>query len=169
VAQTGSDINRAVASVVSFEPLPHRLQVLGTLEGVTCINDSIASTPVSTLAALEALAGRPVVLLLGGFDRGLDWSRHAAAFRQFAPKAIIGLPASGPRIINALKQEHVEPVCGFHEAKDLAAAVNLARQLAVHGDTVLLSPGAPSFPQFIDYQDRGRVFARLCGFESSAA
>jgi len=168
VGVTGLDMQRAARAVESFRSLPHRLQVLGERNGVTFINDSIASNPVATVAALEALQDRPIVLILGGFDRGLDWSRYASAFLKAPIKAVIGIPASGPRIIGALRQAGVSPVNGFHEATDLPTAVKKAGEQAESGDTVLLSPGAPSFPQFIDFRDRGQAFARLCGFKEIA-
>jgi UDP-N-acetylmuramoylalanine--D-glutamate ligase len=164
VGAAGLDVQQAALAVASFKSLPHRLQVLGQRQGVTYINDSIASTPVATVAALEALQDRPIVLILGGMDRGLDWSRYAAAFVQASLRAVIGLPANGPRIIATLRQAGIAPASGFHEVVDLPSAVALARELATAGDTVLLSPGAPSFPQFIDFRDRGQAFARVCGF-----
>jgi len=163
----GLDLEAAAHSIATFECLPHRLQVLGKREGVTYVNDSIASTPVATMAALEALRDRPILLILGGFDRGLDWSRYAKSFREVPPRVIIGLPESGPRIIETLKNSGLSPAGGFHEVPDLQTAVRRARTLAARGDTVLLSPGAPSFPEFTDYRDRGRTFARLCGFETA--
>jgi len=168
-AAAGHDVQRAANAVSTFESLPHRLQALGQRDGVTYVNDSIASTPFATVAALEALSDRPLLLILGGFDRGLDWSRFAKFFVDAAPNAVIGIPASGPRIIEILKSSGVSPTGGFHQVQDLQSAVTLARSLASPGDTVLLSPGGPSFPQFTDYRDRGNTFARLCGFEVASA
>jgi UDP-N-acetylmuramoylalanine--D-glutamate ligase len=161
----GLDLKAAANSIATFECLPHRLQVLGQREDITYVNDSIASTPIATIAALEALRDRPILLILGGFDRGLDWSRYAKSFGEFSPRAIIGLPESGSRIIEILRNSGLSPAAGFHEAPDLQTAVMRARTLAVGGDTILLSPGAPSFPNFADYRDRGQTFARLCGFD----
>lgn len=168
VGAAGLDVQQAALAVASCKSLPHRLQVLGQRHGVTYINDSIASTPVATAAALEALRDRSIILILGGMDRGLDWTRYAADFVRASPRAVIGLPANGPRIIAALRQAGVAPASGFHQAPDLPTAVLLARQLVAAGDTVLLSPGAPSFPQFIDFRDRGQAFARICGFAEIA-
>jgi len=163
VGAAGLDVAGAAASVETFKSLPHRLQLLGQREGVIYVNDSIASTPVATAAALEALGDRPLLLIIGGYDRGLDWSRYSNAFLSAPVRAVIGLPASGPRILETLRKAGLEPPGGFHEAPDLPAAVELAKAVAVNGDTIALSPGAPSFHQFADYRDRGRTFARLCG------
>lgn len=160
----GADVLRAARAVGSFEALPHRLQLLGSRDGIAYVNDSIATTPVSTVAALEAYRHGPVVLIVGGFDRGLDWNPHGRHFLQWAPRAVIALPQNGPRIIESLRRAGLSPVAGYHPLPNLPEAVAMAQRLAVAGDTILLSPGAPSFPDFIDFQDRGRQFARLCGF-----
>jgi UDP-N-acetylmuramoylalanine--D-glutamate ligase len=86
-------------------------------------------------------------------------------FEADMPRAVIAIPDNGPRIIQALQNAGLHAELGFHPAADLAEAVELAEQLTRSGGVVLLSPGAPSFGQFTDYRDRGRQFARLCGFE----
>jgi UDP-N-acetylmuramoylalanine--D-glutamate ligase len=75
------------------------------------------------------------------------------------------MPDSGPRIIGEMRQAGVRPEYGIHDAADLEAAVCLAGQLASPGGLVLLSPGAPSFPRYNDYRDRGRQFTLLSGFK----
>jgi UDP-N-acetylmuramoylalanine--D-glutamate ligase len=165
VLAAGSDVHHAALGISSFISLPHRLQLLGERDGIGFVNDSIATTPVAVVAALDALQDQSVILLVGGFDRGLDWAPYLAAFHRTAPKAVISLPENGPRIIETMRRGQLAPASGFHDAPDLKAAIALARQLASSGDTVLLSPGAPSFPQFSDFRDRGQTFARLCGFE----
>jgi UDP-N-acetylmuramoylalanine-D-glutamate ligase len=80
------------------------------------------------------------------------------------PHAIIGIPDNGPRIIREMQRANISPEGGLHETQDLAEAVTLAQKLTPSGGIVLLSPGAPSFPRFDDYRDRGRQFTQLCGF-----
>ncbi|HLF31545.1 MAG TPA: UDP-N-acetylmuramoyl-L-alanine--D-glutamate ligase [Xanthomonadales bacterium] len=163
-ALAGINLLQAAGAVASFESLPHRLQPLGQREGIYYINDSIATTPVATVAALEALQDKKIVLLVGGFDRGLDWTPYGSDFLNWPPRAVIGLPENGPRIIESLCRADLSPPAGFHPMPDMSSAVARARELAAPGDTILLSPGAPSFPQFVDFRDRGQQFARLCGF-----
>ena len=160
----GFDAVAAAPSLATFRPLPHRLQPMGERGGVTWINDSISTTPQATLAALASLRGRAVTVIVGGHDRGLDWSDFVAAMRHAAPHALIAQGANGPRIADALRDASV-PV---EEVADLAAAVDRARELTPHAGVVLLSPGAPSFDQFHDYAERGRRFAELAGFDSHA-
>ena len=164
VQAIAGNLDRAIGSLASYASLPHRLQVLGTRKGVTWINDSISSTPVARAAALEALAGKPLILLVGGLDRGLDWAPYLPAIRAGLPEAIIGMPNNGPTVLNLLREFGLHCPRGLHEARDLEHAVELCRELMSAGDTVLLSPGAPSFPQFRDFQHRGNEFGRLAGF-----
>lgn len=103
-------------------------------------------------------------MIVGGHDRGLDWSDFVAAMQHAAPHALIAQGANGPRIADALRDARV-PV---EEVADLATAVDRARELTPQAGVVLLSPGAPSFDQFHDYAERGRRFAELAGFDSHA-
>jgi UDP-N-acetylmuramoylalanine--D-glutamate ligase len=128
------------------------------------VNDSISTTPVAVTAALQTLGYRDAVLLLGGMDRGLDWRGFARDILDNTPFAIITLPDNGPRIYSCLKSAGVSPEGGLHAVSDLAGAVSLAAKLAPEKGCVLLSPGAPSFPHFRDYQDRGEQFIKLSGF-----
>jgi len=165
VRRIGGDVTRAGRAVAGFRPLPHRLQVCGSRDGVRFVNDSIASTPVATAAALQSFAGQPVTLIVGGLDRGVDWTPYTATFARHTPLAVIGIPDSGPKILATLRDNGVHPRKGLHDAVDLAAAVGVALRITPAGATVLLSPGAASFPQFRDFRERGRQFARSCGFE----
>ena len=105
-----------------------------------------------------------VTLLVGGLDRGLDWTPYMGKIRGNLPIAVIGIPDNGRRIIREMQRAKISPRRGLHEAQDLAEAVTLAQKLTPAGGIVLLSPGAPSFPRFDDYRDRGGQFAQLCGF-----
>jgi UDP-N-acetylmuramoylalanine--D-glutamate ligase len=152
----------------SFQPLPHRLQTLGTRDGVTYVNDSISTTPHASLAALDVFRDRRVVLLAGGHDRGLDWSGFAEAMKTRAPMAIVTMGQNGPRI-----HELLAPIArtgGFvlADAPDMADAIGRAREVLGDDGVVLLSPGAPSFGPYRDYTQRGRHFAELAGFDPKA-
>jgi len=162
----GLDARAAAPALSTFVPLPHRLQPLGVRDGLDWINDSISTTPLASLAALETMGGKRTALIVGGHDRGLDWAPFVAAMRAAVPEAIVCQGANGPRIADALEAAGVP---GVYRATDLPAAVAAARMaLAGHG-CVLLSPGAPSFDQFHDYTERGKRFAELAGFQASTA
>jgi UDP-N-acetylmuramoylalanine--D-glutamate ligase len=160
----GLKIPRIDAALSSFKGLTHRLQLIGEAGGVRYVNDSISTTPVAVTAALQTLGYQDVVLLLGGMDRGLDWRGFARSMRSHPPFVIITLPDNGPRIYECLKMADVEPEGGLYAVSDLAEAVSLAKKLVPETGCILLSPGAPSFPHFRDYQDRGEQFKKLCGF-----
>ena len=162
----GFDARTAAASLRGFQPLPHRLTPLGARDGIDWIDDSISTTPDAALAALLSLQGRDVTLILGGFDRGLAWDAFAQAVARQPPRAVVTQGAAGPRIARVLRDTRIP--CTVEEAADLATAVALARKRTPPGGVVLLSPGAPSFDQFRDYAERGRVFARLAGFAGDA-
>ena len=161
----GHGARAAAPALARFHALPHRLQPLGERDGRHWINDSISTTPQATLAALASLAGRHVTVIVGGHDRGLDWSPFVAAVRGRDGLAIVAQGANGPRIAGALREGAGMDVVG---AATLDDAVALARSLAPAGGAVLLSPGAPSFDQFHDYAERGRRFAELAGFDPQA-
>ena len=161
----GYDAGAAIPALDTFRPLPHRLQPLGEHDGLTWVNDSISTTPLATLAALESLRGQEIALIVGGHDRGLDWSVFVEAMEYLPPKAIVCQGANGHRIAEALVDADV---IGVERAANLAEAVAIARvRLDGHG-CVLMSPGAPSFDQFHDYAERGRYFADLAGFDGHA-
>ena len=162
----GLDARKAAPALATFLPLPHRLQPLGERDGLRWINDSISTTPLASLAALESVHDEHVALIVGGHDRGLDWSGFVQAMRQHAPDAIICQGTNGPRIADALEAAGVANV---FRATDLAAAVGASRNALQGRGTVVLSPGAPSFDQFKDYADRGKRFAEMAGFEARAA
>ena len=169
----GLDAAALAPHAAGFRPLPHRLQRLGTRDGITWVNDSISTTPHASLAALEVYRGERIALLAGGHDRGLDWSGFATAMRTHAPAAIVtmghGVPnQNGPRIHDLLAP--IADGCGFtlSAARDLEEAVGQARAALRGSGVMLLSPGAPSFGPYRDYTERGRHFASLAGFDPDA-
>jgi UDP-N-acetylmuramoylalanine--D-glutamate ligase len=148
--------------------LPHRLQVLGTREGITYVNDSISTTPHASLAALALYRGRNVAILLGGHDRGVDWGGFAQALRDGAPGTVVTMGENGPRIHALLAPLASQGRFALEAADDLADAVRVARARLGDGGVMLLSPGAPSFGAYRDYTERGRHFAALAGFDPAA-
>jgi len=159
----GMDALAAAPALAHFRPLPHRLQPLGERDGWHWVNDSISTTPLATLAALESLHGRAVTVLVGGHDRGLDWTPFVDAMRSTPPNAIVCMGSNGARIEAALRSAEI--ACPIMRVADLAGAVAEAKTHTPHGGVILLSPGAPSFDQFKDYAERGRRFAALAGFD----
>jgi UDP-N-acetylmuramoylalanine--D-glutamate ligase len=163
LAALGMDALSAAPALASFRPLPHRLQPMGGRDGWHWINDSISTTPLATLAALESLHGRTVTVLVGGHDRGLDWTPFVEAMLASPVNAVVCMGANGKRIETVLREGASS--CEVIRVEDLQAAVTEAKSRTPRDGVILLSPGAPSFDQFRDYADRGRRFAQLAGFD----
>jgi UDP-N-acetylmuramoyl-L-alanine---L-glutamate ligase len=162
----GEDAFAALQSIRTFRALPHRLQTLGVRDGITWIDDSIATTPQATLEALASLRARAVTVLVGGHDRGLDWRAFADVVRHDPPHAIVTMGANRARIARVLRETSGN--YRLQSAATLGEAVAVARDITPSSGIVLLSPGAPSFDQFRDYAERGRAFAALAGFDPDA-
>lgn len=159
----GENAISAAQSLTSFRPLPHRLQTLGQRDGLTWIDDSISTTPLATIEALRSVGKQPVCLILGGFDRGLDWTALAEQVRAYPPQAIVLNGATRERVAKVLQAHGGE--YRLHLCRGLTESVEAARSEMSSGGVILLSPGAPSFDQFHDYAERGRAFAELGGFD----
>lgn len=141
---------RGIASAIdTFAPGAHRRQVIETTDGITWIDDSKATNPHATAAAVRALG--PVVLLAGGRNKGLDLSPIGAIE---GVTELVAFGESGAEI--AEHSRAPSTIVG-----SLEAAVAAARSIARPGDTVLLSPGCASFDEFSSYAKRGDVFQRL--------
>ena len=168
VAEAGDEA-RLTAAATGFAGLPSRCRSLGHIGAVEFVDDSLSTNVLPAQAALGAYGDRPVALLVGGHDRGLDYSAlgRTVADRRM-PTLVVTMPDNGPRIGNAIRHvagDRVDVVDadGLEEAVVVACA--WARKGGV-GGVVLLSPAAPSFGQFADYRERARAFAdavRACG------
>ena len=158
VSVLGLNIMACINHIKTFKSLPHRLQDLGVFNGVMAINDSISSTPQSTLAALDTVNLDKTILLVGGFDRGLDWQCFVDFLKQQEKllKQIICSGQNGEKIQNLIEHQLAEQAVLFEP--QLNRAVNLACKQSQVGDAILLSPGAPSFDVFANYQQRGVQF-----------
>jgi UDP-N-acetylmuramoylalanine--D-glutamate ligase len=162
----GFDARALAHHARSFVPLPHRLQTLGTHDGITCINDSIATTPQAALAALAHCAGQRVAILLGGHERGLDWTAFAREVATHPPQVVVTMGANGERIADVLAAHGLGDI--VRRCRTLDDACVAARNALGNNGVILLSPGAPSFGPFRDYAERGRRFAELAGYEPTS-
>ena len=140
----------------SFAALPHRLTEIEDPSGLTFVDDTLATSPYASMHAIDAYDGRPLTVIVGGTDRGLDYTplREHLASRELT---VIGIPDSGPRIVAALEGL---PGVRTEVADDLVDAVRLARALTPAGGAVLLSPAAPSYGRFRNFEHRSEVFAQ---------
>jgi UDP-N-acetylmuramoyl-L-alanine---L-glutamate ligase len=152
-------------SLAGFRALPHRLEPVAERDGVLWVDDSISTTPESTMAALASFPGREVVLIAGGQDRGQDYAALARAIRA-SNASVIAIPSTGLRLVEATAAAGV-PGERVRHASDMAGAVAVARELtharesAGAGSVVLLSPAAASFDNYHDFEERGERFRAL--------
>ncbi|WP_243837191.1 UDP-N-acetylmuramoyl-L-alanine--D-glutamate ligase [Mucilaginibacter gilvus] len=139
-------------SMGNFRNIEHRLEFVAKISGIAFINDSKATNVNSTWYALESMSS-PVVLILGGVDKGNDYGMLKELVRQKV-KAIVCLGKDNKRIHDAFEDD-TEIIVNTGSA---AEAAQIAYHLAEKGDTVLLSPACASFDLFKNYEDRGRQF-----------
>lgn len=148
---SGVDNESLRRSLSDFEGVEHRLEYVADIDGVRYVNDSKATNVNSTYYALEAMR-TPVVLILGGKDKGNDYSEILPLVRDKV-RAIVAMGLHNEKIEAFF--DGVVPVTSTHS---LADALEACRAAAVSGDTVLLSPCCASFDLFTSYEDRGRRF-----------
>lgn len=148
------DIRKEVIreSLMDFRNAEHRLEPVLTVHGIEFINDSKATNINSTWYALESMT-KPVILILGGVDKGNDYEMLRPLVKEKV-KAIICLGKDNSRIHEAFK-ETIESIVDASSAEE---AVKTAYYLGKNGDVVLLSPACASFDLFQNYEDRGRQF-----------
>jgi UDP-N-acetylmuramoylalanine--D-glutamate ligase len=141
--------------IARFRGVPHRIEPIRDLRGVHYYNDSKGTNVASTIKALESFS-EPIVLIAGGVGKGQDFAPLAAAARGRVSQAVL-LGQDGPKIAAALESAGI-PV---RSAASIEAALHAARDAAVPGDVVLLSPACASFDMFDNYEHRGDVFRGL--------
>jgi UDP-N-acetylmuramoylalanine--D-glutamate ligase len=153
VLETGLAEPAAVAdALASFKGPAHRLERVGTWDGISWFNDSKATTPHAASAAIRSFDR--VILIAGGYDKGVDLRAMAATVDNIS--AVLAIGDTAPAVAAAFAAVPRVEVVG-----DLAAAVARAADLAASGTTVLLSPGCASFDQYPGFEARGDHFRAL--------
>ncbi len=154
----------AAAQASTFVPLRGRLTLVAseTVNGqcVRYVDDGLATAPLPTVAALEVFADEPVALIAGGFDRGVDYAPLAEELAQRRPPTLLlTMGDAGPRIEAAVHDR--APTLAQRAVGSMADAVREARAFLSGGGVVLLSPGAPSFGQYRNWEERSDDFTRV--------
>ncbi len=166
VGASASDVARGLAT---FSPLEHRIEPVATIAGVEYVNDSKATNTDAVEKALTAFPDRPVILLLGGSDKGTPFESLAACVLSSSVRIVVCFGAARDRFVRALVDAGAvreadagdAPAVEVVEAENLAGAVSAAASRAAYGDVVLLSPACASFDEFSDFEERGRRFKAL--------
>lgn len=145
------------AGVKGFTGVKHREQLVRVVNGVSWINDSIATAPERTLAALKAFK-EPIVLLLGGRDKNLPWDELAAEIHRRVDHVVL-FGEAADKIARAIGEPGATGrLASVKKATSLTDALEEARRVARSGDVVLLSPGCTSYDAFKDFEERGETF-----------
>ncbi len=139
-----------------FKPLPHRLERVGEWRGITFYNDSLATIPEATIAALDSLGTKVHTLIAGGYDRRLTFEKLGKKIEKSSVKTLILFPTTGEKILASI-QKSLQ--CFF--ANTMEEAIKLSYSHTPKGKVCLLSPAASSFNMFKDYKDRGEQFKKL--------
>ncbi len=153
------DPSALAAAAQAFPGLDHRLQTVRTVGHVEFVDDSLSTNVLPTVRAIEAFTGQRTAVIVGGFDRGIDY--HAlgdALTTREAPLLVITIPESGDRIGRELADAALPSSVEVIAADGLETAVRLAHQWAEPRGVVLLSPAAPSFGTYRDYRARAAAF-----------
>jgi UDP-N-acetylmuramoylalanine--D-glutamate ligase len=172
----GAEPKAIEAALAAFAGLPDRIEFVAESGGVRYYNDSIATTPESTMAALEAFR-EPVVLIAGGSSKNLSFEEVGRRIARRA-KAVVLIGATAPELERAIRAVATDftaeaqrtrrtnlvsdnagvPCPPIHPAKSLEDAVRLAHRIARPGEVVLMSPACASFDMFRNYAERGQKF-----------
>jgi len=150
------DRDKSLNVIKTFKPLAHRLQSLGKIGKHYAINDSIATTPMATIAALRTVDLCNTTLLIGGYDRGHDWSEFVENLMYNSPKLMIVSGQNADLIVALLKDK--KATIDYIKLDSLKNSINYAVKNTSGNGLILLSPGAPSFDQFESYVMRGDFF-----------
>ncbi|HEY47579.1 MAG TPA: UDP-N-acetylmuramoyl-L-alanine--D-glutamate ligase [Anaerolineae bacterium] len=146
-----------VAGIRGFQGIEHRLEFVRRIDGVDWYNDSIATSPERTIAAIRAF-DEPLVLLAGGRDKDLPWGDFATLVRQRIDHLIL-FGEAAEKIAQVIKTSPgPNKIQSFEVCDGLEAAVHLAKRVAEAGDVVLLAPGGTSFDEFNDFAERGEAY-----------
>jgi UDP-N-acetylmuramoylalanine--D-glutamate ligase len=154
----GLPLETMVTAAKEFRGVAHRLEFVREWNGAHWYNDSIATAPERTMAAIRSFT-EPIVLLLGGRDKNLPWEELASLVRQRVEHVVLFGEAAN-KIASALDQASGPLPLTMEYSKGLEEAVQAAARVAEPGSIVLFSPGGTSFDQFYDFEERGKAFRK---------
>ena len=147
------DINKAIEVINSFKPLEHRLEMVGTYNGITYFNDTIATIPEATMNGINGL-GNVDTLIFGGMDRNIDYSEFINYLKNSNISNLIGLPDTGHTICKALSNCNKN----IFTVETIDEAVDIADKYTKKGYTCLLSPAASSYNRFKNFEEKGKYY-----------
>jgi UDP-N-acetylmuramoylalanine--D-glutamate ligase len=158
-AAAGLEIQPMREAIASFKGEPHRLEYVRTYKGADWYNDSIATAPERSIAAIRSFT-EPIVLLAGGRDKDLPWDDFAALVQQRVDHLILFGEAAKKIYNNMMKEDKNRDQLTITICNGLEEAVQAAAKIVEPGDIVLLSPGGTSYDEFRDFEDRGEAYTK---------
>ena len=147
------DLDKCVKTINSFEPLEHRMEKVGTFNGITYYDDSIATIPDATINCIDALK-KVDTLITGGKDRGIDYKPLIDYLNNSDVNNVICMPESGYKISDKINKN-------VYKVETLEEAVEIAKKVTKKDYICLLSPSAPSYNQFKNFIEKGNKFQEL--------
>lgn len=150
------DLKKANEDIYNFAPLEHRMEFVAEINGVKYYNDSIATIPASTINGVETLKNVNT-LIIGGKDRGIDYSEFAEFLGNTDIEHLICLPDTGWKIADMVVNENMEK----YIVHNMEEAVRFAKEVTKKGACCLLSPAASSYGFFKNFKERGNLFKKL--------
>ena len=146
------DFNKCVMAITDFKTLPHRMELVGTYDGITYYDDAIATIPEATIDCIDALK-MVDTLITGGKDRGIDYQILIDYINKSNISNVICMPETGFKIESAL-------VKNTYHVNDLSEACEIAKKVTKKGYICLLSPSASSYNQFKNFEEKGNFFQK---------
>lgn len=152
------DMSKSIEAVMNFKGLEHRLELVGTFNGITYYNDSIATIPEATISAVNAL-GNVDTLIIGGLNRGINYTDFITFLCSGIVRNIVCMPTTGIIIEKEIKKQNNE--INTYLVNNMQEAVKISKQITVKGKECLFSPAASSYDFYKSFKDKGNHFKEL--------
>lgn len=149
------DISKTINTLKNTEPLEHRMEFVGNIDGVLYYDDAIATIPEATINCILTL-GNVDTLICGGMDRGVDQSKLIEFLNNSNVNNIICMPETGFKIYNMLDASKKS-----YKVDTLKDAVKIAKRVTKKGCSCVLSPSASSYNEFKNFEEKGRIYKEL--------
>ena len=146
------NINKCIEALTNFKPLPHRMELVGTYDGVTYYDDAIATIPEATVDCIDALKNVDT-LITGGKDRGIDYQILIDYLNNSNVSNVICMPDTGYKMMDKINKK-------VYKVEELDEAVELAKKITKKGYICLLSPSAASYNKFKNFEEKGNFFQK---------
>ena len=142
----------------TFKPLAHRLEIIGKKDGITYVDDSISTTPETAMVAIKALdKGQDMTLIAGGFDRGQNYKDLVDFLKTYKNRIrLVTLPDTGKVLADLAQRAGIETAL----TSDMPTAVSVAQHITPRGGMIILSPAAPSYNMYPNFEERGKDFKK---------